>query len=156
MRRGAAIGVLLSALLLGSIANPLGAGAAGGDRPTPRAQRPTVSVPPRVSLGKLVGIEVSGFPAGARVRVQFARRHDPPCNCDGSLVIPRLSKPGFSLGRDGQRVLHVRMPRRYAHCTSNACPGPELTPFKSGQPIYVSVVSKSPEPAAALDTSRVR
>jgi hypothetical protein len=114
-----------------------------------------IHVPHRVKPGTRVRIAVAGFPAGSRVRVQFARFHHPPCNCDATVVLPRLSKPALQLGPEGQRVLHVRMPPRYARCVTNACPRPDFTRFRSGQPVTVTVFSQKPS-TYVLARSRVR
>lgn len=125
-----------------------------GDRPRAQAG-PIVNVPGKVRPGKRVRVDVSAFPANARVRVQFLRYHNPPCNCDASRVIPNIKRPGFALGPDGARVLRVRMPKRYARCVSVGCSSPRYAPYRKGQPVLVGV-GTVPDEAYASDRSRVK
>ena len=122
-------------------------------RQADRARKAHVTVPQTLQPGQLITVRVTGFPAGSRVRVQFGLDLRPPANCCATTLIPRPGKPALALGSDGARTLRVRMPRRYARCTSVSCPDPELTFWKSGERVYVFVATNrfgSGRPAEAF------
>ncbi len=122
--------------------------------------KPDITVPRRVRPGHSVRINVSGFPPGARVRVQFGVDFRPPANCCVSRLIPAPSRPGFELDQGGAGLLRVKMPRRYARCVSSACRKPKFKRWKPGQRIYVLVAtddygSGEPDEAVARAISHV-
>jgi hypothetical protein len=94
-----------------------------------------------VRPGKPVKLVVSGFRAGARVRVQFGVR--PIRNCCVSYVIPPIHRPGFLIPRSGGRTITVTMPYRWAQCVATGCPSPDWHNFRRGQHIFVAVFSEN-------------
>lgn len=84
-----ALGALAAALALAAFE------ATPADAAAPAAGR--VTVPARVTPGRLVTINVSGFAPGARVHVEWGVYFNPPANCCITKLVPPASKPGFTL-----------------------------------------------------------
>lgn len=124
---------------------------------TAEARANTIDAPSTAKPGRKVTLRVSGFPAGARIRVQFGLYMNPPANCCASKVMPAREKPGYLIPDAGSRTLRVRMPRRYAKCTSARCEDPEWTRYRRGDRIYVITSSDDPgQPLYAKDLLKVR
>jgi hypothetical protein len=145
-----ALGALAAALALAAFE------ATPADAAAPAAGR--VTVPARVTPGRLVTINVSGFAPGARVHVEWGVYFNPPANCCITKLVPPASKPGFTLAA-GAKTLHVRMPRLYAACPAVGCHDHDRTRFKPGQRVFVFVSTdldyKGPGPFYAKALTRI-
>lgn len=117
-------------------AAPVGETFSSGSSGEPRVRGPEL-----VRRGRVVRVAVNGFPPGDRVRVQFSRHFRVPANCCASFLFPRVGKPGLRLGPDGARRIRVRVPRRYAQCTSVRCDRPGFRRYRRGQRVNVGVSS---------------
>jgi hypothetical protein len=99
---------------------------------------PQIHGPHQLRPGHKARLSISGFPSGARIRLQVGVHTVPPQNCCVSYIYPRLGHPAIPLGADGGGTVHMRIPRRYARCVTAACSHPDLTPYKCGQHVFVS------------------
>lgn len=96
-----------------------------------------LSAPMRLVPGAIVTLQISGFPAGEDVRVEFGVLYNPPANCCASPVSPPRGRPPLVVGSDGTLALKWRVPATYAQCIDVPCsrqPPPNNTHrYRAGQ-----------------------